>query len=109
MASYEALAPRDVAMTGPAAWREPIGCVQCVQTGYLGRLGLYEIALTTPELEHDVRHRASEEQLTRTARAGGFQSLFDDGYAKARAGLTSLAEVRRAVGSGESAAALAEV
>jgi len=108
VAAYEALAPRDVAVSGHAAWREPIGCPQCAQSGYLGRLGLYEIALTTPELEHDVRQRASEEQLTRTARAGGFRSLFDDGYAKARAGLTSLAEVRRAVGSGEAAAALAQ-
>jgi general secretion pathway protein E len=98
VAAYEALAPRDFVPTGHALWREPIGCQHCGQTGYLGRLGLYEIALTTPALEHAVRERASEEALARTARAGGFQSLFDDGYAKARAGLTSLAEVRRAVG-----------
>jgi general secretion pathway protein E len=107
VAAYEALAPRDVATSGHAAWREPIGCALCAQSGYLGRLGLYEIALATPELEQDVRQRASEEQLTRTARAGGFRSLFDDGYAKARAGLTSLAEVRRAVGD-EGAAAVAQ-
>ena len=81
---------------GAATWREPVGCEQCAQAGYLGRLGLYEIALTTPEVEHDVREGASEAALTRTARVGGFESLADDGYAKARAGLTSLAEVRRA-------------
>ena len=84
-----------------AAWREPIGCQHCAQTGYLGRLGLYEIVPITPELEHDLREREPEESLTRTARAGGFQSLVDDGYAKARAGLTTLAEVRRAVSGGE--------
>jgi len=109
IASYEALAPRGVEHAAPAAWREPMGCPQCAQAGYLGRLGLYEIALATPELEHDVRHRASEEALTRTARAGGFESLSDDGWAKARAGLTSLAEVRRAVGGEAPPAALAEV
>ncbi|HXQ16441.1 MAG TPA: GspE/PulE family protein [Caulobacteraceae bacterium] len=96
VASYEAQRPAGLVTKGAAAWREPVGCEQCAQTGYLGRLGLYEIALTTPELEHDIREGASEAALTRTARAGGFESLADDGYAKARAGLTSLAEVRRA-------------
>ena len=46
---------------------------------------------------------------SRVARAGGFESLGDDGWAKARAGLTSLAEVRRAVGGEAPSAALAEV
>ena len=101
VASYEAQRPGDFAPTGHAAWREPIGCQHCAQTGYLGRLGLYEIVPITPELEHDLREREPEESLTRTARAGGFQSLVDDGYAKARAGLTTLAEVRRAVSGGE--------
>jgi general secretion pathway protein E len=106
VAAYEAqapagFAPTDFGPSGHAAWREPIGCQHCAQTGYLGRLGLYEIAPISPELGHDVREREPEETLTRTARAGGYQTLLDDGYAKARAGLTSLAEVRRAVGGGE--------
>ncbi|HEY2708133.1 MAG TPA: ATPase, T2SS/T4P/T4SS family [Caulobacteraceae bacterium] len=105
--AYEALRPRDAEVCGGANWREPVGCPQCAGTGYLGRLGLYEIALATPALEHDVRHRAAEEQLTRTARAGGFASLFEDGYAKARAGATSLGEVRRAVGGEVAPAAMA--
>ena len=96
--SYEALRPREAAARGAASWREPVGCERCGGTGYLGRLGLYEIAVATPALEHDIRHRAAEEQLTRTARAAGFVSLAEDGWMKAGAGLTCLAEVRRAVG-----------
>jgi general secretion pathway protein E len=99
VAAYEAEAPAGFEPTGHAAWREPIGCQQCAQTGYLGRLGLYEIAAVTPALEHGLREREPEDALTRTARAGGFRSLHDDGYAKARAGLTSLAEVSRALGN----------
>ncbi|HWF76255.1 MAG TPA: hypothetical protein VN694_03675, partial [Caulobacteraceae bacterium] len=83
---------------GPSTWKEPVGCARCGQSGYLGRLGLYEIAAASPALEQDIRHRASEEQLTRTARAEGFASLVEDGYAKARAGLTTLAELRRVAG-----------
>ena len=107
VASYEALAADGVQFDGAAAWREPIGCPQCAQSGYLGRLGLYEIAEITPDLGRELEEGASEEAITRAARAAGFQSLFDDGYAKARAGLTSLAEVRRAVG-GEPAPSLAD-
>jgi general secretion pathway protein E len=97
VASHEARRPDGVTIEGAAAWREPVGCERCAQSGYLGRLGLYEIALATPELAHDVGEGASEAALTRTARAGGFESLSDDGYVKARAGLTSLAEVQRAL------------
>jgi general secretion pathway protein E len=107
IASYEALAADDVQFDGAAAWREPIGCPQCAQSGYQGRLGLYEIAEITPDLGRELEEGASEEAITHAARAAGFQSLFDDGYAKARAGLTSLAEVRRAVG-GEPAPSLAD-
>ncbi|HEY1751552.1 MAG TPA: GspE/PulE family protein [Caulobacteraceae bacterium] len=104
-AAYEAARPATSAACGPAAWKEPVGCARCGQSGYLGRLGLYEIAASGPDLEHDIRHRASEEALVRTALRGGFASLADDGYAKARAGLTTLAEVRRVAGGADAAVA----
>ncbi len=99
--AYIALKPKDVPAPGKANWREPAGCPKCANTGYLGRLGLYEIVTVTPKIEHEIRRRASEEQLVRTARAEGVMSLFGDGYLKARAGMTSLAEVSRAVGESE--------
>jgi general secretion pathway protein E len=98
--AYEALRPQGAAGAFAEApvWREPVGCAHCGHTGYLGRLGLYEIATATPALEQAIRHRLDEDGLTGVARDGGFLSLADDGYAKARAGLTSLAEVSRVVG-----------
>jgi general secretion pathway protein E len=104
-AAYEAAAPAGFRCAEPAAWREPAGCAKCGQSGYLGRLGLYEIAPSSPALEQEIRHRASEEALTRAARAEGFASLAEDGYAKARAGLTTLAELRRVAGGGEAPSA----
>jgi general secretion pathway protein E len=105
IASYEAARPPMARRLGAADWREPMGCAKCANTGYLGRLGLYEIAPSSAALEHDIRHRASEEALTRTARAEGFVSLAEDGYAKARAGLTTLAELRRVAGGAADAPA----
>jgi general secretion pathway protein E len=107
VASYEAARPPTAHRFGAAEWKEPAGCPKCGQSGYLGRLGLYEIAPASPALEHDIRHRASEEALVRTARAEGFVSLAEDGYAKARAGLTTLAELRRVAGGAADAPAAA--
>jgi general secretion pathway protein E len=96
--SYESARPPLARRAGPAAWKEPAGCAACGMSGWLGRIGIYEIAPSSPALEHDIRHRASEEALARTARAAGFVSLVEDGFAKARAGLTTLAELRRVAG-----------
>jgi len=81
-----------------ATWREPVGCEACGGTGYRGRLGLYEIVQCDATFEGLIRDRASPTVLDRAARATGFSSLVDDGVRKARAGLTTLAEVRRGAG-----------
>ena len=95
---HEAAAPAGPAPAGDADWREPRGCDACARTGYLGRIGLFETAVATKALERAVRGRADEDALAATARRDGFKTLFEDGYAKARAGLTTLSEVYRAVG-----------
>jgi general secretion pathway protein E len=95
---HEASAPLDAARDGAADWREPIGCEACARTGYLGRVGLFEMAPASKDLERDIRAGGDEDALTATARRSGFVSLFEDGYAKARAGLTTLAEVHRVAG-----------
>jgi len=89
---------REVGGGRPAAWREPVGCETCGGTGYRGRLGLYEIVHCDATFEGLIRDRASPTALDRAARANGFFSLVDDGVRKARAGLTTLAEVRRGAG-----------
>jgi general secretion pathway protein E len=86
---------------GKSRWHEPVGCDACGGSGYLGRLGLYEIIRCDAALEGEIRDHASPATLERTARANGFSSLVEDGHRKARAGLTTLAEVRRGVGAAD--------
>lgn len=87
----------------PAAWREPVGCPKCGQSGFRGRVGLYEIAPASPQIVAGVRTGADEDHLTKLARADGFLSFGDDGYLKARRGETALTEVYRVAGAIEDA------
>jgi type IV pilus assembly protein PilB len=78
---------------------EPAGCARCGSTGYKGRIGLFEILKVTSEMHHLIVERASVEAMTELAVAQGMRRLRDDGMDKVRAGLTSVAEVARVIGS----------
>ncbi len=85
----------------PADWREPRGCPKCGQTGFRGRVGLYEVAPATHKMTSGLRTRADEDVLTAIAREDGFLSFAEDGFIKARRGETTLAEVYRVARAGE--------
>ena len=92
---------RPVADLEPAQWREPVGCSKCGQSGFRGRVGLYEIAPASPAIIAGLRESADEDVLTEIARREGFLSFADDGFLKARRGETALTEVYRIAGAGE--------
>jgi general secretion pathway protein E len=92
---------RVIADAEPAAWREPVGCARCGQSGFRGRVGVYEIAPASPHLTHALREDADEDRLTAIAREDGFLSFGDDAFLKARGGQTTLPEVHRIVGGGD--------
>lgn len=72
------------------------GCPLCAQSGYAGRLGLYEMVAVNRTLREMIHANASEEQLDRYVFEQWQQpSLRADGAAKIRLGLTTPAEVRR--------------
>ncbi len=74
------------------------GCRECRNTGYRGRIGVYEILQLTDELREMVMARENAQRISqRGAAQGVFSTLRDDGYAKARAGVTSVEEVMRAL------------
>jgi type IV pilus assembly protein PilB len=83
----------------PGDWefQRGAGCDACNQTGYSGRVGLYEIQRLTPRLKDLVSKHATERMLKRAALSAGAQFLLDDGLAKVRQGLTTVEELLRVI------------
>jgi len=76
---------------------KPAGCPACANTGFRGRIGLYEVMQMTEEIERLTVERASADAIKAVAVQQGMMTLRDDGLEKARMGLTSLEEVARVV------------
>jgi type IV pilus assembly protein PilB len=71
------------------------GCPRCGQTGYKGRIGVYQLLVMSETLETLAAQKASREELERAAIEEGMRTLWDDGLSKVAAGLTSLEELAR--------------
>jgi type II secretory ATPase GspE/PulE/Tfp pilus assembly ATPase PilB-like protein len=74
------------------------GCRKCNNTGYKGRLGVFEIFLVDGELRRMIRSNASESELMRSAKQSGMSTLLDDAIRKIEDGLTTCDEVLRVFG-----------
>ena len=72
---------------------KPVGCEQCRQTGYKGRMGIFEIFIIDDEVRHMINKRRSTLTLRQRARELGMRTLREDGVRKVLAGLTSADEV----------------
>ena len=87
------------AMSDVEAYK-PVGCTRCGQSGYKGRMGLYEVMAITEEIRTLAIQRASADEIGRVAVANGMKRLREDGLDKVRLGVTSIAEVARVTGTG---------
>ena len=72
---------------------KPVGCDQCRQIGYKGRMGIFEIFMIDDEVRHMINKRSSTLTLRQRARELGMRTLREDGVRKVLAGLTSAEEV----------------
>ncbi len=72
------------------------GCVQCGNTGYKGRLGLFEVLPLSHRLREMIVKESSTDELRAQARKEGVIMLREDGLIKVKAGITTLEEVMRA-------------
>ena len=99
-APYEA-EPSELVALGlpPGEWRQPLfhgrGCAECRGTGYRGRVGIYELFVINEDVRSLILRKASTGELRRYATENGMATLREDGWAKARAGLTTVPEVLR--------------
>jgi type IV pilus assembly protein PilB len=73
------------------------GCAACGQTGYAGRVGVFEVLRMTSSLKEKILRRAGESELHKTAVLTGTRFLFEDAMDKVRQGLTTLDEVLRVI------------
>ncbi len=72
-----------------------MGCLECRNTGYLGRQGIYEIMLLTDNLKEKVTADLNLQDLRRLAMKEGMRTLRLSGAQKIAAGLTTMEEVLR--------------
>ena len=73
----------------------PVGCAQCGQTGYQGRVGVYELLTTTDKIREQIHNRASEAEIFKAAKADGMQTMREDGERWLQQGVTSQEELMR--------------
>ena len=75
----------------------PVGCESCHQTGYRGRIGIYEVMQINDLLRRMIAQRASEDAIREVAQSTGMLTLGDDALAKVKAGVTTAEELLRVV------------
>jgi type II secretory ATPase GspE/PulE/Tfp pilus assembly ATPase PilB-like protein len=86
------------AKDGEILLRRPAGCAECGQTGYRGRVGLYELYALDRKARALIQQRASMEELLQTARSNGMTTLKQNGIERIVEGLTDLKQVRAVCG-----------
>ena len=85
----------DEAGDGPVQFYRGTGCKACRQTGYKGRVALYELMPMSEELRHLVTTRANPDEIARASADAGHATLKQDGYRKVLAGITTIDELVR--------------
>ncbi len=71
------------------------GCEECSGTGYVSRVGIFEMMDVNDEIRKLIMENADAAVLTRAARSNGMRNLREDGWQKVREGLSTVAEVLR--------------
>jgi type II secretory ATPase GspE/PulE/Tfp pilus assembly ATPase PilB-like protein len=75
----------------------PVGCDSCFNTGYRGRLGVFELMVMDDELRKLFLREAPAEQMRTVAVKAGMRTLREDALDKVASGVTSLQEIARVI------------
>ena len=71
------------------------GCGVCNNTGFKGRIAIFEMIEVSDEIKEMILHKSSAAEIWKTAKKQGSVSLFEDGVSKVKNGITTLEEVLR--------------
>lgn len=72
---------------------KPVGCHECLETGYKGRLAIFEVMIMSPTIAKLTMEKSDSKVIQNAATKEGMTLLIDDGIAKIKLGLTSIEEV----------------
>jgi len=86
-----------VLKTGVGQWMQGSGCNQCNHTGFLGRIGVYELLRVNDEIRNLVTERANHAAIHDAAARDGMRTMQAEGFALVNAGITTFDEVQRTV------------
>ena len=95
--------PRGIKMAVPSSLKLPKaqGCSRCNNTGYKGRVGIFEVMVVDEKMESYILSNPSIGELRSAARKRGMVTIEEDGYLKVVEGITTIQEVQRVTtGSG---------
>lgn len=73
------------------------GCKSCDHTGYLGRIGIYEVLSMSDALREGISQKFNSAQIKEIAMKEGMTTMLEDGLAKALEGITTIEEVLRVI------------
>jgi general secretion pathway protein E len=79
----------------------PVGCEACAQTGYRGRIGIYELLVISDAVRKEILNNSDSNTITRAGVAGGMRTLRHDGARQVAMGVTSVEEVLAATQAGD--------
>jgi type IV pilus assembly protein PilB len=71
------------------------GCAKCMNTGYKGRIGIYELMIPDDKIHNSIVAKQATDEIRKLARASGLVTLMEDGLDKVKQGVTTAEEVLR--------------
>jgi general secretion pathway protein E len=97
-AARDLAASRGYRIAPDARFHGPVGCEACGQTGYRGRVGIFEAMRVDDDLRQFIRNQPDPQKILEAARKGGMTTMLEDGLAKSARGQTTIEEVLRTTG-----------
>jgi type II secretory ATPase GspE/PulE/Tfp pilus assembly ATPase PilB-like protein len=79
----------------PGKFYKGKGCPHCLQSGYKGRLGIFELLTVSPAIAQMISQRSPSHAVLEKAREEGMVTMLEDGIEKASRGVTTLDEIIR--------------
>jgi type IV pilus assembly protein PilB len=81
--------------SGPLTFYRGKGCDDCGQSGYFGRVGIFEVILADQSMSQLIMKNATADEISKEAKKNGTINMIEDGYLKVLAGITTVEEVLR--------------